>query len=639
MQKANLKTKAIIFVVMIVATSLAATTFTAHLRMNEFIRSEQINRAESVARSISHAGVLALAVGDNEELDRLVNLFLVEKNVLFIAIYDSKNKIVSYGHNDASTWKEFKNHLDNQNDYFLGEYPVKLAHNFDQLGIFNADSPDKKMSESNQKSFIGMVKVGLSANPVVDAQKNQQKINLFIFIIVVSISSLFAWFMVNAWVRRLDRLVSASWRISHGNLSYPIQESGEDEVGRLSQAFETMRKSLKRREHEYRRLNDTLKQQVKERTTQLEIERDKALAAMKSKDRLVEDFIRDIEPPIALLRRDITTLSYDVSEEEADAKLFRRMAQTSENLEKLAIHLKDTVIRSTMGINENETHFSLRDALEEILQAIDKSLIYENAVIFCHYQSEYLAEQIGEEGKIRQVLSSICNNIYAFVEINALKVTIKSSRQDKNHMRFQVIFTFYYADELREEQGTAQEEHNEEPALFNLEIAEEVCQSLKASLSVGHPQEGEMEVEFSIDLQVDVSMMPEESTARNLALFNKRVMVYSRNSHMANFITPLLEEGQLQPVITSRKDDWKEVMESFRQQSITPDILVIHAGSEEVAELLSCLSPNDASALPPVLWLQPLPEQIYMGPKVRVLQQPYSNEALKDALYQCVSRK
>ncbi|MBI4286480.1 MAG: HAMP domain-containing protein [Chloroflexi bacterium] len=94
------------------------------------------------------------------------------------------------------------------------------------------------------------------------------------FIIFGLVSLLFAlslsWGMARSLVKPLAQLTTAAQNISHGDLTRPVPELGQDEVGELGRSFDAMRIALKESLEEIQRWNKELEAKVAERTRQLE---------------------------------------------------------------------------------------------------------------------------------------------------------------------------------------------------------------------------------------------------------------------------------------------------------------------------------------------------------------------------------
>jgi signal transduction histidine kinase len=88
--------------------------------------------------------------------------------------------------------------------------------------------------------------------------------------ILLALGMLFAWGMGRSIVRPIAMLTRATQRIAAGELSDPIPVTGADELGRLANSFDAMRRQLKASAERIQQWNRELEKTVHERTQELE---------------------------------------------------------------------------------------------------------------------------------------------------------------------------------------------------------------------------------------------------------------------------------------------------------------------------------------------------------------------------------
>ena len=91
------------------------------------------------------------------------------------------------------------------------------------------------------------------------------------FAAALLVALLFAWGASRSVTRPLSALTEAAERLTQGELSQPIPQVGEDEVGLLGLALERMRVALKDSQARIETANEALESRVAERTAELDL--------------------------------------------------------------------------------------------------------------------------------------------------------------------------------------------------------------------------------------------------------------------------------------------------------------------------------------------------------------------------------
>ena len=218
-------------------------------------------RTEGITQSIVKISTPLIAQRDVPALELLFHDYALQQNILFIAAYDDTRKRLTFVANDVGAWNRYTRDIYASEDMIIRESLVL---------------PEAEASAAGPPLPYGRITVGYSVQHILATQRQFLLVALLVLLMAIVVGGITVYLLARSWQERLNHLIEASWRIARGEPADPVEDRRQDEIGRLGEAFESMRQALTRRETELQQLNTNLKSQVRERTFEMQMQMDKA---------------------------------------------------------------------------------------------------------------------------------------------------------------------------------------------------------------------------------------------------------------------------------------------------------------------------------------------------------------------------
>jgi signal transduction histidine kinase/ActR/RegA family two-component response regulator len=417
-----------VVVLAIVSSALIVAGAGTILQLNQAIEREQSNSDEPIAHSVSIACELPLAVGDDSELSRIIERFVGEYNVLFVAAYDAGGRLMAHATSDDASWAVYQR-SQKSNAFRVAEHGVQLS------SITSIDIDEDTMeaegasfileSDTNARchEVVGRVVVGLSNAPLLIVRRNYILLTVVVLLVSVGSSVPFVFRTVGRWCERLETLMATTMRITRGSLSEPIEDSSDDEIGRLAGTFERMRCAVQERQEELRRLNAVLQRQLVV-----------SESAIRTKSEFLAAVSHELRTPLhgviggagLLLDMDLTELQREFVNIIDDSG--RRQLQLINDIldfskmdaGKLRIDLHPCDMQQVV----RESVIPLRPSIEE-----------KGLELIMQFSANGLGQVIADSGRVRQVLTNILSNAVKFSHQGHVLLSLTSEEHGSSRAR------------------------------------------------------------------------------------------------------------------------------------------------------------------------------------------------------------
>jgi Amt family ammonium transporter len=430
----SLRIKATVVVLTATLLALSVMTITGIVQMRSLIAAEEVRTVDAIAQGIGHASELALAVGDRRELSRLAEGFLRNDQILFVVFYDSKGRLIVHASQNEEAWNSYAETGDSE-DFILGKQNIEVsaaAIELSQETVEGVSTGGQSSAATRTPKHVGSVVVALSTAPAHLAQQQQGRLTAASTMAAMTLGVVIVFLGVTGWTRRLKKLVDASERISEGNFTESIQDQRNDEIGRLTHAYERMREAVRQRDNELRQFNETLVQQVADRTRSLEVALRAAESADKAKSLFLANMSHEIRTPLNGVVGMIDLLRGTPLDESQSR--FAQVARSSADA--LLSVINDILDFSKIEAGHMELEsvgFDLTNVVENVAETASVSAARKGLDVNCLIHPNVPENVIGDSTRIGQVLLNLTNNAIKFTEKGQVVIDASLVEQDETH--------------------------------------------------------------------------------------------------------------------------------------------------------------------------------------------------------------
>jgi len=434
--KLSLRTRITGIAVAITTLALTVVAAAAVLQIHHEIADQEHRSADAISLSFSRAAEMEMTVGDKPKLTRLTTSYARDPNLLFIAAYDARGNLLTSAASNQTAWKNYLNNQLDPETCILSRRTVTTQDQPEELG----SERDPFSAGLKTPKLIGTIVVGLSTAEQLKAQSRQNYLTVAVAALAAGIGALVLFLTLGQWMRRLQKLAEASLLISRGNFLGEIKDQSDDEIGRLAQAFDEMRGALRKRDHELRKFTDTLQEQVKERTRDLQTALTAAEDANKAKSMFLANMSHELRTPLNGVIGMVDLLL--AAEPNQQQRRYCDIAKSSaHSLVELINDILDFSKIEAGKLELDETDFNLHETIDEVAQLLGERASKKGIELLCRVNPAVPKWVGGDPVRLRQVILNLASNAVKFTDKGEVIVEARLENQTPGHTEIRISVT------------------------------------------------------------------------------------------------------------------------------------------------------------------------------------------------------
>jgi len=367
------------------------------------------------------------------QLKEIIKTTKIGKTGYLYIFDDQANMLIHPNSNiDGKNFSKIKNP---SKDTYIFDDLVKAAKGSKEL-FYKWDKPSDKGNYIYNKvswiEYLPELKWYIVSSAYVDEFKaSSTKVRHFVLLlalIIFVLSALYSFIFLRNLLRPISELSSLALKITDGDYSVRSDLKRDDEIGLLSNEFNRMLETIEDN-------IENLDKNVREKTRELEIAKNKAEESTRSKSEFLANMSHEIRTPM----NGIIGMSHLVLQ----TKLSDKQRDYVEKIDRSA--------KSLLGIINDILDFSKIEAGKLTIEKIDFDLLTlcESVVNLLEFKAEEKALPVtiaydeklgryfyGDSLRIGQVLINLLNNAIKFTEEGEVKLIVKPSGENK--VRFEI---------------------------------------------------------------------------------------------------------------------------------------------------------------------------------------------------------